>query len=103
MMYIYIAQRNSDRTEGRGPMVDIGWYSTEEGAYEAVKGLGVMGVGDGEITRVILDNPPSGLREKIYGYHLSRVGWRSGWVDERDLHIDDKEFAQYLRLKEKYS
>ena len=49
MQAMYIAERNYDLTEGRGPMVVIGYFFNREDAVRAVKGWGVMGVGDGEV------------------------------------------------------
>jgi len=104
-MRIYIAKVNSDLTEGRGPMKIIGYYEDEQEACDAVKGKGVMGVGDGEITSVHLNviNPKE---ELVYGYHRSGRGilgeWRYGWVDGRDLPKHDPEYIEYLRLKEKF-
>ena len=46
---VFLAQRNSDMTEGRGPMVTIAAFTTEKDATLAAKGQGVMGVGDGEV------------------------------------------------------
>ncbi len=50
MSYIvYLAQRNSDLTEGRGRSVNIAAFSSKADATRAARGWGVMGVGDGDV------------------------------------------------------
>ncbi len=49
MKTIYIAMRNSDMTEGRGPMVAIAAFENRPDAVMAAKGWGVMGIGDGTV------------------------------------------------------
>lgn len=48
-MIIYLAQVNSDSTEGRGAMVTIGAFLSESNTRVAVRGKGVMGIGNGEV------------------------------------------------------
>lgn len=54
MKTIYVASKNMDSTEGRGPMVPVGYFTKLHDARLAVRGLGVMGVGDGDVDEVIL-------------------------------------------------
>jgi hypothetical protein len=49
MKTVYVATRNQDSCEGRGPMVPIGYFYTKSEALKAAKGQGVMGIGDGEV------------------------------------------------------
>ena len=49
---IYEALKNSDLTEGRGPMVRIACFTYRIDAEKAAKGWGVMGGGDGEVKEV---------------------------------------------------
>jgi len=46
---VYEALVNSDLTEGRGPMRHVGYFTHRPDAERAVRGMGVMGVGDGEV------------------------------------------------------
>lgn len=114
----YVAACNSDLTEGRGHTVAMGFYEWEEDAVAAVKGMGVMGVGDGEVYRFTyserVNSRPGVDRSKktdlfsrdtlVYGYHKSRItgDWRRGYVDGRDLPQTDPEFTEFLRLKAKF-
>ena len=43
---------NSDLTEGRGPMRHVGYFKFRPDAEDSVKGMGVMGVGNGEVKQV---------------------------------------------------
>lgn len=52
MQTIYIATRNSDSTEGRGHTETIAAFFDEKSAKQAVKGWGVMGVGDGDVEKM---------------------------------------------------
>lgn len=54
MKVIYVAQHNSDMTEGRGPMVDIAAFEKKQDALAAAKGMGVMGYGDGEVKEMMV-------------------------------------------------
>lgn len=103
----YQALKNSDQTEGRGHMVVIGRFSTEEAALEAARGQGVMGVGDGEVAKVNYNVFDDGvvhcIVEKVYGYRQDWNGkWGYGFVDNRDAPTNDPEFQEYLRLKAKF-
>lgn len=53
---VWEASKNSDMTEGRGHGILIANFAFEEDAKRAVKGLGVMGVGDGDVShkRIII-------------------------------------------------
>src|SRR5580693_2971224 len=48
----YEALVNSDLTEGRGPMRHVAYFTNRHDAERAVKGMGVMGVGDGEVKQI---------------------------------------------------
>jgi len=54
MKTIYVAERNLDLTEGRGPIIAIGYFRTITDARLAAKGWGVQGVGDGIVRPTIL-------------------------------------------------
>lgn len=49
MKTIYLAQRNADLNEGRGPNITLGGFVTQEAAKKAAAGWGVMGFGDGDV------------------------------------------------------
>lgn len=48
MRTVWLAQVNTDSTEGRGPMKTIAAFDEERDAAIATHGMGVMGVGNGE-------------------------------------------------------
>src|SRR5579871_5064136 len=48
----YEALVNSDLTEGRGPMRHVAYFSNRHDAERSVKGMGVMGVGNGEVKQI---------------------------------------------------
>lgn len=108
MAIIYIARENSDLTEGRGHMRDVGYFEVVDHAVAFAKGRGVMGVGDGEVDRVeTFENcgEEAGRRTRIYGYRKKPDGtWGYGYMDCRDVPDPKKnpEYAEYLRLKEKF-
>ena len=54
MKTMYWARRNSDLTEGRGPMMIIAAFLNREDAVKAAKGWGVMGLGDGQVDPFIV-------------------------------------------------
>lgn len=110
-MKVYEAQENSDQTEGRGPMRTIAIFTTLEQAVKAVKGRGVMGVGDGEVLETDVyeraeDIAENGRlyasRRRVYGYRKRPDGKSDyGYLDFRDLTADP-EYAKYLELKKKF-
>ena len=51
---IYVAQKNSDMNEGRGPMINIAAFTHKADAMRAAKGQGVMGVGDGDVVEQLV-------------------------------------------------
>ena len=53
-MKIYEVKQNADGIEGRGPMVTVAFFKHQKAAQKTATGLGVMGVGDGEIKEHIL-------------------------------------------------
>lgn len=110
-MKVYEATKNSDRTEGRGYPVTIGVYTDIEDAVAAVKGMGVMGVGDGDVYELEVQdnfNPSKNYgpeKTLVYGYRQDLRGkWGYGYVDNRDQAAlaADPEFQEFLRLQAKY-
>jgi hypothetical protein len=104
-MIVYDAMKNSDQTEGRGPMRSIALYRNLEDAVARVQNEGVMGVGTGDVYEVnvleSLDEKP--VRTQVYGYRKDWRGvWGYGYVDNRDAPIEDPDFQTYLRLREKF-
>lgn len=124
MNYFYRATQNSDLTGGKGHNVTIACFDNEEAAVEAVRGRGVMGVGDGTVYRVpvfssydevreILTEQEAArgrradfatLREElVWGYRRDWAGqWGYGWADNRDAPVNDPEYAEFLRLQKKF-
>ena len=122
-MALYLACHNSDLTEGRGGQVGFALFDNEEAAVKAVKGYGVMGVGDGEVYRLgdpekVFStveewkdagspkpgvNPQHGRDTHVYGYRKGWNGkWGYGWVDNRDAPMNDPEYAEFQRLRAKF-
>lgn len=100
--YVYVAQQNSDLTEGRGHMKAIGYFLRENRAIRVALGRGVQGNGDGEVVRYELgltDPDP----KVVYGWRKGWNGkWGYGWVDNRDAPENDPEYATYQRLRKKF-
>lgn len=114
MTTIYEATQNSDLTEGRGHDVTVGYFDHVEKAVLAIKGKGVMGVGDGDVWEITTGAPVklkghvgliNGTRVKVYGYRQNLASkWGYGYIDNRDelAKLADPEFQEFLRLKEKF-
>lgn len=114
MFTVYLAKENADLTEGRGPMKTVGIFTDVEEAVKAIKGRGVMGVGDGEVYSVTVYDSvedwridPSSRRYEehlVYGfvYDAESKRRRYGYVDGRDLPRNDPEYKEYVRLKQKF-
>lgn len=110
-MKVYEAQQNSDLTEGRGSMTTIAIFTNLEEAVKAVKGRGVMGVGDGEVLETKVYESAQDIddngrlyasRIRVYGYRQRPDGkWDTGYLDFRDLN-GDPEYVEYMRLKKKF-
>lgn len=109
-MQIYEATQNSDQTEGRGHEATIAYFDNLDEAVKAVKGKGVMGVGDGDVNSLCIYTSVEELNAhgivskiKIYGYRKDRLGkWGCGYIDNRDAPLDDPEYVEYLRLRKKF-
>jgi hypothetical protein len=112
LLTLYVIKGNSDQTEGRGRQLDREIYTDLDIAAkvvtsgEAKSRWGVMGVGEVELhVRSIIeeDGLVSIQDNMLYGY---RRDWRGnfnyGWVDNRDAPVNDPDYAEYLRLKEKF-
>lgn len=98
--YVYVVRENSDKTEGRGTMVDVGVFDTEDEAFECNRSVsGVMGhprqFGE-EIWKVKLGVYP--LEEELmFGYRFNgtqqlRGASNWGWLDFRDVNEEDPEW-----------
>lgn len=112
-MIVYEARRNADQNEGRGPMVTFALFDNEKQAVRAVKGQGVMGVGDGEVlmttvystVQEMVANEKMSFSELVYGYRKDPFGkWGYGYADNREFAAleKDPEYQQYLKLKAKF-
>jgi hypothetical protein len=117
-VYVYAAKQNSDLTEGKGRDVTIALLSDEEEAVKLVQGRGVMGVGHGSVYKVriyptaadvqatlrdVKYGIANGAAQLVWGYRKDLAGhWGYGYVDNRDAPVNDPEYAEYLRLEEKF-
>jgi hypothetical protein len=105
--HVYVVREHSDKTEGRGPMKDVGVFDHEEEAYlRCANTSGVMGNPrhyGGEIWKVTLGVYPL-VEELIFGYRKDwNDVWGQGWIDLRDKPNDaDPEWIEYKRLRKKF-
>lgn len=121
---VYVGKVNSDQTEGRGGMRDHSVWATPEAAYAAIKGEGVMGVGDGDVHvrgYWTCDADDTGekcdailVRDfKIYDGYAARNKGRpvvgttdygtDGWRPDYSPLMKDPEYKEFLRLRRKFS
>lgn len=125
MNYIYRATQNSDLTEGKGHNVTIACFDNEQASVEAVRGRGVMGVGDGTVYRVPIFSSYDEVKEiltqreaangrradfatlneeLVWGYRKGWDGkWGYGWADNRDAPVNDPDYETFLRLQKKFA
>lgn len=104
LLEVFVGLVNSDQTEGRGGMRDHSVWQTMEAAFEAIKGEGVMGYGNGDVQRRTYsvcgaDNCKAILifKEDIY------KGYGDKWLATRyNPLLKDPDYKTYLRLKEKF-
>ena len=104
MSAVFMVKRNSDLTEGRGPKIAVGLFSSEENAHRYVTSNDSPYMGF-EIWREGVSQTSNlhELREKIWGYRKDTAGrWANGWLDLRDEPENDPEYQEFLRLKEKF-
>ena len=115
----FVARRNSDQTEGRGGMLDMGFFTDHKEAFKAVRGEAVQGCGDGDIVirtyyRCLTCPALIEVNEHIYhgdDYTKKNIlgkpgrfanfmpdGWRADYSDM----VQDPEWEEYLRLKAKF-
>lgn len=115
-MIVYLATYNSDQTEGKGYPMLKGIFRNEEDAVASIMDEGVMGVGTGDVySAEVLEKPVLNRaygpdrtvfhpQNCVWGYHKRWNGkWGYGWIDNRDAPSNDPEYAEYLRLKEKFN
>lgn len=104
---VWVVRQNSDLTEGRGPMKDVGIYDSEDEAFEANRSVtGVMGVPShfgGEIWRVSLGTYPV-QQVLVFGHRKDwNDKWGYGWTDLRDRPDPaDPEWHEFVRLRKKF-
>lgn len=105
---LYFASENSDQTEGRGSSIVTGIYTDPDEAVAKVQGRGGMGQGAGEVHEIrLVDGRWEGrllsATNRLYGYRIRPDGrWDYGYVDGRDLPMDDPEYRKFLELKAKF-
>lgn len=107
---IYGVYTNSDLTEGRGMQKLQAELNDETKAYEYLmtQVSGVMGTNSGKQLKVkqYFLQPDGHFDTKeslVWGYVPDGDGdWRYGWADGRDLPETDPEWAEYVRLREKF-
>lgn len=110
-MKVYEGRYNSDSNEGRGITLSSGLYTSDEAAYESIKGRGIWG-SNGDVYAIeVRDTFARGeakpADELVYGWVPNRPGSGAGqrrWVDGRDLPPAkvDPEWAEFLRLRDKF-
>lgn len=117
LLEVFVGKVNSDQTEGRGSMRDFSFHTNAKDALESVMGQGVMGVGNGDVYRRVFYscNTDKGdsctkiltTEEQIYNdWARTRNGSRDfgpdGWKAQFSPLLNDPEYKDYLRLKEKF-
>jgi hypothetical protein len=110
LLEVYVALVNSDLTEGRGSVRDKGIWLDPKDAYEDAKGMGVMGMGDGDIAlRTFMQCGVKGfvpcghiIVENRTIYNGNHKKSETGWVPDYDPRKNDPEYQQYLALKKKF-
>ena len=111
----FVSRVNRDLTEGRGPMVDNGIFTSHMDAYQASKGQGVQGVGDGDVVirtfRRCEDGCPAILEFNDSIYHGSgwskkqagKLGYEQfapdGWRVDYSPMTNDPDYKEFLRLR----
>lgn len=114
----FVAQRNSDQTEGRGANIDVGTFENPTDAYSRIKGEAVQGCGDGDVVRRTYyrcSECPELVKvdERIYvGDNYSKNNMlgkgtykdymKDGWRNDFSPVRQDPEFDEYIRLKKKF-
>lgn len=116
----FVAQRNKDQTEGRGPMVDMGTFLNPTDAHDAAKGQAVMGCGDGDIIKrsyyrcetcpeiVKIDEHVYYGDDYMKKHTLGGLGryadfMSDGWSKDYSPLSNDPEYNEFLRLKRKFT
>lgn len=106
--YVWVVRENSDKTEGRGTMVDVAVCSSEQRAYEQnYKVGGTMGNPRhyaGDIYKIELGGYPL-VETKVWGRRCRSWDkqWDFGWLDERDKpDPEDSDYLKYLELRKKF-
>lgn len=109
----FVVMGNSDQTEGRGRMVPkksflkledaVKWADSPNGH----RACGVMGHGPGDVEMHTFFDRGDGTVDKdairIWGHRRDLTGkWGHGYVDNRDAPVNDPDFQEYLRLKQKF-
>ena len=114
----FVATRNSDQTEGRGHQVEIDSFDNYKDAYLSAKGEGVMGVGDGDVlmrTYHRCEDCPALIKTDKTIYYGGPYTQKNtlgkgtyadympdGWHRDYSAMAQDPEYADYLRLKNKF-
>ena len=117
-MIVYIATYNSDQTEGKGYPIVKAVFRDETDAVASIMEEGVMGVGTGDVYKALVNEGPILVRgsysdpetrllhprNHVWGYRKNWNGkWGYGWIDLRDAPVNDPDYKEYLRLKEKFN
>lgn len=114
----YVAQENSDLTEGRGGMRDIAAFATHRDAYDRAKGRAVQGCGDGDVVkrtyyrcatcpelvkvdeRIYVGDGYS--RKNLLGKGSYAAFLKDGWRKDYSPLGSDPEFDEFMRLRKKF-
>lgn len=116
---LFVAQRNSDQTEGRGSMIDVAYFDNHTEAYNRIKGEAVQGCGDGDVvlrswyrchdcpeiiktdkTIYVGDNYS---KKNLLGKGSYSLFMKDGWHVDYSPIPQDPEYKEYLRLREKFA
>lgn len=96
--HVYVLRENTDKTEGRGPMRIVAICTSEKEASKLNERImGVQGIPKrygGRISKF----PTNAFKPDEERVFDPNAGWADGRLDSKT----DPEYAEYLRLKEKF-
>lgn len=103
---VFKVTRNSDLTEGRGPEVTWGYFSTASQAVREARGINVQGQ-NGMVWAIgvpFVETPEQAFAVLHHLDTQSLIHNGRKWTDEKyDPKTIDPEWTEYKRLKEKFN
>lgn len=104
---LFVAQINSDQTEGKGGMKDYKYFFDHVAAYNSIKGEGVMGHGDGDVAlrqwKECFCGEVFVYDEVVYRGTTYGRTTVDGWRPDLSPLLSDPEYKEYMRLHKKFN